>query len=100
MNESMQFTRTHKDTVHPPPREVADWSLQCQMRSSQQGETPGYSSSLHTHTQMTPLSLRIKDYVCNCARRNTSLMHSNTRQSITNKLTGVKNKQIQIHTLQ
>lgn len=48
MNESMQFTRTHEDTVHPPPSEVADWSLQCQRRRSQQGETPSYSSSLHT----------------------------------------------------
>lgn len=48
MNESMWFTRTHEDTVHPPPSEVANWSLQCQRRGLQQEETPSYSSSLYT----------------------------------------------------
>lgn len=49
MNESMQFTRTVEDTVHPPPCKVADCGLQCQRRSSQQAGTPSYSSSMHTH---------------------------------------------------
>lgn len=44
----MWFTRTHEDTVHPPPSKVADWSLQCQRRSPQQEETPSYSFSLQT----------------------------------------------------
>lgn len=34
----------HKDTVRPPPSEVAAWSRQCQRRSSQQGEPPSDSS--------------------------------------------------------
>lgn len=59
INESMQFTWTHKDRVHPPPSKVADWSLQC-LRSSQQGETPSYSSSLYNAPQMTPLFVRKK----------------------------------------
>lgn len=47
MNESMRFTWTQEDTVHPPPSTVANCGLQRQRRSSWQ-ETPSYSSSMRT----------------------------------------------------
>lgn len=90
MNESVRFTRTHEDTAHPPPNKVADWSLQCQRRSSKQGERPNYSSSLHAlHKRLLCLGENRLQYVCDSTARHLHWNHIGLSCKQTHTLNGV-----------